>query len=142
MTPFGIYIRHLREERNITLRQMAKGLDVSAAYLSALEHGWRGVPQSMLIQQICTLLNLWGDEAEKLSTLAKISDPKVNIDTGGLSPKATEFANILAKNINLLDDYTLEWLIQEIQGPQQRESHRYKLPPSMRNQNRRDFRED
>ncbi|MFV0321487.1 MAG: helix-turn-helix domain-containing protein [Alphaproteobacteria bacterium] len=141
MTPLGIYIRHLREDRNITLRQMAKALDVSPAYLSALEHGWRGLPQDMLIRQIGDFFELWGDDAEHLLELVKISDPKVAIDTGGLSPKATEFANILAKNINLLDDYTLEWLIQEIEGPQMRQNHKYLTPPSVTKQRFRDYNE-
>lgn len=141
MTPLGIYIRHLREDRNITLRQMAKALDVSPAYLSALEHGWRGLPQDMFIRQIGDFFELWGDDYERLLELVKISDPKISIDTGGLSPKATEFANILAKNINLLDDYTLEWLIQEIEGPQLRKNHEYITPPSVTRQRFRDYNE-
>ena len=42
MTPFGRRVRELRAERNITQKQMAADLGVSAAYLSALEKGNRG----------------------------------------------------------------------------------------------------
>lgn len=132
MTPFGEYIRYLREKHQISLKKMANELHVSSAYLSALEHGWRGQPQHVLTQQICRLFDLWGEEAEYLFYLVKISDPKITISTGGLSPKATELSNILAENIHLLDDETLEWILQEIQGPQKRLNNQYILPPSIR----------
>ena len=41
MTPFGQKLRDLRRERNISQKEMAGALGVSAAYLSALEHGHR-----------------------------------------------------------------------------------------------------
>ncbi len=130
MTPFGQYIRRLRSEKNITLRQMAQDISVTPAYLSALEHGWRGLPQPSFIQQVCSYLEIWGEDAEYVRELVKISDPKISINTGGLTPKATEFANILAQNIHLLDDYTLEWMLHEIEGPQRRKNNQYIAPPS------------
>src|SRR5690606_12771459 len=36
MTPLGAKLRKMREERGMTLKQMAQALDVSSAYLSAL----------------------------------------------------------------------------------------------------------
>ena len=42
MTPLGQKMRELREARGVTLKQMATALNVSSAYLSALEHGRRG----------------------------------------------------------------------------------------------------
>ena len=42
MTPFGEKMRALRAERGLQLKDMAAGLGVSSAYLSALEHGRRG----------------------------------------------------------------------------------------------------
>ena len=42
MTPFGDRMRKLRAERGVTLKELAATLQVSAAYLSALEHGQRG----------------------------------------------------------------------------------------------------
>ncbi len=130
MTPFGQYLRKYRATKNITLRQMAKALNVTPAYLSALEHGWRGKPQPAFIQQICSYLDIWGEEAQYLSELVQISDPKRTINTGGLTPKATEFVNVLAQNIHLLDEYTLEWLLHEIEAPQKRKNNQYMPPPS------------
>jgi transcriptional regulator with XRE-family HTH domain len=41
MTPFGARLRALRADRGLTLKDLAEGLQVSTAYLSALEHGKR-----------------------------------------------------------------------------------------------------
>ena len=99
MTPFGAKIRELRADRGVTLKQMATALQVSSAYLSALEHGKKGRPTVGLIHQICQYFGLIWDDAEDLKKLAKHSNPRVVIDTAGLSPKATELANTLAVRI-------------------------------------------
>ncbi len=102
MTPLGKKMRELRETRGVTLKQMAKALNVSSAYLSALEHGKRGRPTWILLQRIIHYFNVIWDEAEELQRLAELSDPRVTVDTGGLSPEATEFANRLARDISRL----------------------------------------
>ena len=95
---------------------MAKDLGVTAAYFSALEHGHRGKPGSGLIQQICGYFDLMWDAAEELQRLADLSHPRVVVDTSGLSPKATELANLLAEKIEVMDENTIEWVIAEIRG--------------------------
>jgi len=112
MTPFGARIRSLRQARGISLKQMAADLGVSAAYLSALEHGHRGRPSWLLLQRICGYLNIIWDDAEDLAELAKLSHPRVTIDTAGLSPKATLLANELGRRINSLDEPRLEQLLK------------------------------
>jgi transcriptional regulator with XRE-family HTH domain len=116
MTPFGEKVRALREDRKLSLKQMAEDLGVSSAYFSALEHGHRGRPGSGLVQQICGYFELMWDDAEELKRLAELSHPRVVVDTAGLSPKATQLANILAEQISTMDDETLEWILAEIEG--------------------------
>ncbi len=108
MTPFGERLRELRAERNMTQKELAKNIGVSAAYLSALEHGKRGTPRWILVQQIISCLNIIWDEADELQGLALRSSPRVTIDTAGLSPRATEFANLLASGIDVLSDESIE----------------------------------
>jgi transcriptional regulator with XRE-family HTH domain len=114
MTPLGAKMRALREERGISLKDMAKALNVSSAYLSALEHGRRGKPTGFLLHRIIAFFNVIWDEAEELQRLAEISDPKVSIDTGGLSPEATELTNRLAGAIGKLDSDDLRFLRDEV----------------------------
>ena len=87
MTPFGAHIRELRAKRGVTLKQMADELEVSSAYLSALEHGKRGQPSIMLVRQICAYFQIFWDEAEALERLAEMSHPRIVVDTSGLTPK-------------------------------------------------------
>ncbi|MGB0695690.1 MAG: helix-turn-helix domain-containing protein [Rhodospirillaceae bacterium] len=107
MTPFGAHIRQLRADRGMTLSQMAAELNLSAAYLSALEHGKRGRPAPGLVMQICGLFGLIWDEAETLKHLASLSVPKVTLDLAGRSPLATETVNLLAARLDALSEE--EW---------------------------------
>jgi len=114
MTPLGAKLRKMREERGMTLKQMAQALDVSSAYLSALEHGRKGKPTWFLVQRIITHFNVIWDEAEEIQRLAEISDPKVTIDTAGMAPEATELTNRLAREIGRLDVEDLRFLHTEL----------------------------
>ena len=103
MTPFGRRVRELRAQKGITLAQMAQGLGVTPAYLSALEHGKRGRPTFTLIQGTIHLLGVIWDEADALVRLADLSHPRVTVDTAGLDAEATLFANRLAREIDALE---------------------------------------
>ena len=120
MTPFGDRMRKLRSERGITLKEMAEALGVSSAYLSALEHGKRGRPGWHLIQRILAYFNIIWDEADEVVRLARISHPRITIDTSGLDPKATELANRLADEIGKLDATTLDELLSTLSRKRQR----------------------
>lgn len=110
MTPFGARLRQMRRDRGVTLSAMAAKLKVSPAYLSALEHGRRGRPTFAMVQAIIGFFNVIWDEAEELQRLAALSDPRVTVDTAGLSPKATRLANRIARDIHRFDETTLDAL--------------------------------
>jgi len=95
---------------------MAADLGLSAAYLSALEHGKRARPTPGLVRQICGYLGIIWDDADELQALAKRSRPKVTVDTGGLSPLATELANLLADRVGDLDEPTLAQLLEIVKA--------------------------
>ncbi len=107
MTPFGARLRALRAERGMTQREMAGALQVTPAYLSALEHGRRGVPRAGLVHQVCELLGLIWGEAEELAALARLSHPRIAVDTAGLTPEQTALANRLAQEIRRLPPETV-----------------------------------
>ncbi len=113
MTPFGEHLRNLRAQRGLRLKDMAAGLGVSAAYLSALEHGQRGRPNRRFVHRVCQFLGVIWDQAEEVQRLADISHPRVVIDTAGLSAKSTELANLLAERIGELSEDQLERLLAE-----------------------------
>lgn len=108
MTPFGAKLRELRAARGILLRQMAAALEVSPAYLSALEHGRRGAPSAGLIHQICEYLGLIWDDADELRALARLSRPRLKVNVGGLTPEQTALGNRIARQLRHLDPETVQ----------------------------------
>ena len=114
MTPFGDRLRQLRRARNLTQKDMARALNVSPAYLSALEHGHRSAPSFEFVQRVTGFLNVIWDDAEDLQRLAQMSDPRVTINTSGLAPNATELANLLARRITTLNDEDLNLLLKTL----------------------------
>ncbi len=107
MTPFGARLRALRAERGVTLKQLAAELQVSAAYLSALEHGKRGAPSAGLVHQVNEFFGLIWDAAEDLAGLARLSHPRVTVNTAGLTPEQTALANRIAQSIHRLEPETV-----------------------------------
>ena len=102
MTPFGQKLRALRAARGVSLKRMAADLQLSAAYLSALEHGHRGLPSPALVVQVCEYFHLIWDDFEEMQRLAALSHPRAVVDTAGMSPEHTELANRLAREIGHL----------------------------------------
>jgi transcriptional regulator with XRE-family HTH domain len=99
VTPFGEVMRDLRQRKGVSQKEMASAIGVSPAYLSALEHGHKGTPSFDLLQRIAGYFNIIWDEAEELFSLARASDPRVVLDTAGLPPAFTAFANRLSSRI-------------------------------------------
>lgn len=116
MTPFGLKLRELRTRQNVTQKKMAKDLNISAAYLSALEHGKRGVPSWQMLQRIIHYFNIIWDEAEELIEIAGHSRTKTTINTIGLSPKANILANRFAADIASLDEQALDKVLAVLDG--------------------------
>ena len=116
MTPFGLRLREMRAAKGARLKDMASALGVSAAYLSALEHGKRGRPSRAMFIDICAYFNIIWDDADALERLAWISHPRVVVDTSDLGPEATELANLLAGSINDLDPDSVRRMLSELRA--------------------------
>jgi len=116
VTPFGARLRAMRAERGVTLKSMAASLGVTAAYLSALEHGQRGKPSRYFVRKVCTFFNIIWDDAEEVHRLAQLSHPRVVVDTSGLDPRRTELANLIARDIGKLTDEQVERMLKEFGG--------------------------
>ena len=94
----------------MTLHRLAAELQISAAYLSALEHGRRGAPSAGLVHQINEFFGLIWDDAEEMARLARLSHPRVTVNTAGLTPEQTALANRLAQSIHRLSPETVATL--------------------------------
>ena len=115
MTPFGRKMRQLRTDKNVTQKQQAHYLGVSKAYISALENGARGKPSVAFVDQICVWFGLIWDDAEELKRLASLSHPKPTINVRKQTPDAVLLANMLAQNIERLDDEDCQILLTTLE---------------------------
>ena len=115
MTPFGIKLKHIREQRHKSLKDLSKALKISIAYVSMLENGKRGRPADGLIELICSYFNLSWEEADELKFLAKHSDINTKMNSEKLSINATMLTNVLKNNIKWLTEEQLKNLTINIQ---------------------------
>lgn len=114
MTPFGRKVRALRQARGLTLKQMAVDLELSPAYLSAMERGHRSRPSPALVVQVCEYFNLIWDDFEDMHRLAALSHPRVVVDSAGLDAAHTELANRLAQDLGRLTPGQAEDLLRRL----------------------------
>lgn len=69
---FGSFMRRKREEKGITLRALAKDLEVTPAYLCDIENGNRPAPKSRLMS-ICSKLCSTQEDKAKFFDLAAVT---------------------------------------------------------------------
>jgi transcriptional regulator with XRE-family HTH domain len=75
MKTFGERIRELRDEKDISLRELSKKLDVSAAFLSDVELG-RRYPSEKVLARITEALGVSVEDLKSYDTRAPIEDLK------------------------------------------------------------------
>jgi len=97
MKTFGQKIRELREEKDLSLRELAKEIEVSAAFLSDIELG-RRYPSDKILLSICEKLGTSVDELRTYDTRAPIEGLK---RLASSDPKyALAFRKVIDKNIS------------------------------------------
>lgn len=114
MTPFGEKLRTLRADKGMSQAVLAAELEVSAAYLSALEHGKKGAPPRRIVLKVIQIFGLIWDDAEELEQLAEESRARVTIDTTSLSPKATKLANRFSRKILQMSDDEIDAFLKQL----------------------------
>ena len=98
---FGAYLRSIRTQRELSLRQLAKAVEITPTYLSDLERGNNHPPDKALLEKIILALDLQHDE-ECRQTLLDL---------------AAKERNDLPADIKdyLMGNYTLQALIRKMQ---------------------------
>ena len=102
MTKFGIFIRKLRLDRGIRLRDMAKDLDISPAYLSAMETGHKDITQS-LADKVSSVYNLSIEQSKELKKSIMLSKQKICITTSQIAWK-NELISMLKEKLDNLSE--------------------------------------
>lgn len=111
LTQIGKLLRKLRIDRGEVLKDMADKLNVSSAYLSAVEIGKRTIPEHWAAE-IIQIYSLDGEIADELRTLADASLKSIRLDIEGIGQRKREAALVFARSFEDMDDETVEKLIQ------------------------------
>ncbi|MNH81813.1 Helix-turn-helix domain protein [compost metagenome] len=102
-TAFGKFLRGLRLENEILLKDMADVLNVSSAYLSSLELGKKSVPDSF-VAKIVDEYGLDSSKAAELRHAATLSQPSVKIDLVGKQNDDREIVMSFARRYESLSE--------------------------------------
>ena len=103
ITKFGEYARDLRIDRGENLKEMAKNLGVSSAFLSAVENGKKQVPKTWY-EKISSIYELALKEKEKLKKAIEESKNMLVLNLQNVTQANKEFALVFARSFEELTD--------------------------------------
>ncbi|MDD3171847.1 MAG: helix-turn-helix transcriptional regulator [Bacilli bacterium] len=103
ITEFGKKLRKMRFERNETLKSMALKLEVSSAFLSAVENGNKAIPYDLPIKVI-NKYHLVGKECDEIIWLSKVSSAHIRVMMTDLDTTRRNLAVKFSKEIANLDE--------------------------------------
>ncbi|MBR6096833.1 MAG: helix-turn-helix domain-containing protein [Oscillospiraceae bacterium] len=111
MTSIGRALRQMRFDRQELLKDMAAKLEVSSAFLSAIENGRKKVPANF-IDKVCKVYNLNDTERALLIDAVNMSTTEIKINLTSLSPSQHEAALSFAKALNGLTDSQVQEIMR------------------------------
>lgn len=109
VTNFGKYLRKLRIDRGMVLKDMAEMIGVSSAYLSAIELGKRAIPDD-LINDVVKGFGLSKREGEELTKYAQLSQPSIKVDMSDAKDQNKELMLVFARKFKDLSPDQLDKL--------------------------------
>ena len=106
VTIFGRFLRKLRIDKGEVLKDMAEKLQVSSAFLSAVENGKKRVPKNW-IKKISTIYDLSDAKVEEMIDAIDYSKDIVEVNIKGASEDTRQVAVLFARKFESLDDSTV-----------------------------------
>lgn len=120
LTSFGKEVRKLRIDRGMTLKNLAEGIRVSSAYLSAVETGNKNINRK-LVDEVINYMGLDFDEADRLREAAAMSVKEVSMNIEDQPEKQRRAATLFARQFPDFDDQDLDKLLEILQKRPRRE---------------------
>lgn len=109
ISEFGRCIRKIRDKNNDSLRQMAIKLNISAAFLSAMEVGRKQVPIEYA-SKIKKIYNLSDEEENKIIDSIYETNQRVPIELENMNEAQKDISLMFARKIKTADDELLRKL--------------------------------
>lgn len=122
-TQFGKLLRKIRIDQGLLLKNMADALEVSSAYLSAVETGKKPLSED-LVERTAKYLGYekGSHDYETLQDAASISRGEVKMTTIGMTPKHQETALAFARHFENLQSKDLEQVLGMLRSAKKKES--------------------
>ncbi len=114
---FGGYLRNLRKERGLTLRDVERKVKISNAYLSQIERGERNIPTLKVLSKLSEAYGVsFADLVEKADTKILYDKKKSSIFWLPPTPDSKyigrAYENLSEKNKTILKKF-LQFLLKE-----------------------------
>lgn len=110
LTVVGKFLRKLRIDRGEILFDMAKGLGVSSAFLSAVENGKKKMPDAW-ISKLEALYSLSSSQIAELKDAVAETNSIVELNISNASDQNRQLALMFARRFDSLDEVTSKKLI-------------------------------
>ena len=98
-TTFGKELRKLRIDKDENINTMAKKLEISISYLSAIEAGSRNIPSDM-VDKIIKKYHLNKERSEVLRQAEAESSKEISIDLSTVSIEQRKLVFALSRKLN------------------------------------------
>jgi len=108
---FGKLLREIRENIGIRLYDMAKNLDISSSFLSAIETSKKPVPLD-LVEKIIQIYDINIETALDLRNYAKETITNISFKIKKPSSSKFDFAETLALNFNSLGEEDMKKILE------------------------------
>jgi len=113
---FGKFLRKYRIDKNLLLKDMAKELKWSTAYLSSIETSKREITQTMYERIVCSFKFTDHEKKELEEAMIKSKKNfKITLDNKK-SPRTSEVVNCFVRKINELSDTQIEDIYTILNG--------------------------
>ena len=106
---YGLFIRKIRKSLNENLDDMSNKLNVSIAYLSALEVGKKTIPQDFA-ERVAVAYSLNQEQINEMKNSIDISNGKIQIALNSMDNDQRNISLAFARTINTASQKKLEEL--------------------------------
>lgn len=119
-TILGDFLRKLRLSNKEILKDMATNLDVSSAFLSAVENGKKKMPTAWE-EKLQKIYNLTSEQMIELKNAVMESSDIVEINLKDTSAQNKELAISFARQFDTMDEQTSKAILEFLKRKQARE---------------------
>ncbi len=115
---FGKFLKELREDRNMTLRDVEEKIHISNAYLSQVESGQRSIPTIRILSKLAECYGC------KVETLTNAAEAELRSEQPGSNEPPTPGADFICRGYEKLSDANKQALKKYLQYLQEEEKRR------------------